>query len=405
MFIRKAYKFRLKPSAKQEAQLHQYAGAVRFAWNKVLALNLDRLRNKQPLIWYNEADYWSKLWKSSNEYGFLSDVPAHCLQQKLRDLDKAFRDGFDRKQPLKHLPRFKKRGVNDSIRFPEPKHIQILNRRIKFPKLGWIGFFKSQVINGVVKNATISRQGQHWYVSIQVEQKIISEPLNTTSEIGIDMGIASFATLSTGEMIKPINSFRILEKKLAEAQKSLSHKQRFSNNWKKQKATIQKLHRKIANTRHDFLHKSSTTLCKNHAMIVVEDLKIKNMSKSAKGTMDTPGKRVSAKAGLNKSILDQGWGEFRRQLEYKLDWAGGVFVKVPPHYTSQRCCNCGHADKDNRKNQAQFQCRKCGYSDHADINAAKNILAAGHAVLACGEEPLGASMKQELLRTSNQLAA
>lgn len=115
----------------------QYTGAVRFTWNKVLALNLDRLRNKQPLIRYNESDYWSKLWKSSEEYDFLSDVSAHCLQQKLRDLDKAFQD-------FKHLPLFKKRGVNDSIRFPDPKQIQLVNRRIKLPKLGWMGFFKSQ---------------------------------------------------------------------------------------------------------------------------------------------------------------------------------------------------------------------------------------------------------------------
>jgi putative transposase len=406
MKIRKAYKFRLKPSVKQEEMLRQYMGAVRFAWNKVLALNLERLGNRQPLIWYNEADYWSKLWKASEEYGFLADVPAHCLQQKLRDLDKAFRDAFNRNQPLKRIPRFKKRGLHDSIRFPEAKHIQIENRRIKLPKLGWMGFFKSQAIKGNIKNATISIQGSHLYVSIQVEQEINTTlPTKPVSAIGIDMGIASFAALSTGELLQPINSFRILENKLAKAQKQLSRKKRFSSNWKKQKTKIQKLHRKIANTRYDFLHKSSTTLCKNHAMIVVEDLKIKNMSKSAKGSIEIPGTNVSAKSGLNKSILDQGWGEFRRQLEYKLTWFGGVFVKVAAHYTSQCCSQCSYTDKKNRKTQSQFECQKCSYRNNADINAANNILAAGHAVLACGEEPLGASVKQEPLRKSDRLAA
>ena len=406
MKIRKAYKFRLKPSGKQEEMLRQYMGAVRFAWNKVLALNLERLHNRQPLIWYNESDYWSKLWKASEEYGFLAAVPAHCLQQKLRDLDKAFRDAFNSNQPLKRIPRFKKRGLHDSIRFPEAKHIQIENRRIKLPKMGWMGFFKSQAIKGSIKNATISIQGQHLYVSIQVEQEINTTlAKNPVSAIGVDMGIASFAALSTGEMLQPINSFRMLENKLAKAQKKLSRKKRFSSNWKKQKTKIQILHRKIANTRYDFLHKSSTTLCKNHAMIVVEDLKIKNMSKSAKGSIETPGTNVSAKSGLNKSILDQGWGEFRRQLEYKLTWSGGVFVKVAPHYTSQCCSQCGYTDKKNRNRQSQFECQECSYRNNADINAANNILAAGHAVLACGEEPLGASAKQEPLRKSDPLAA
>ena len=111
-------------------------------------MNLERLENKQKLIGYREADYFSKLWKQSNEYSFLKEVPAHCLQQKLKDLDKAFKEAFDKKQPLKRIPIFKKRGLNDSFRFPEPKHIQIENRRIKMPKLGWMGFYKSQPIEG-----------------------------------------------------------------------------------------------------------------------------------------------------------------------------------------------------------------------------------------------------------------
>ena len=132
-------------------------------------------------------------------------------------------------------------------------------------------------------------------------------------------------------------------------------------------------------------------------MIVIEDLKIRNMSKSAKGTSEKHGKRVKAKSGLNKSILDQGWYEFRRQLEYKQAWRGGYVIAIPPQYTSQRCSCCGHVSRDNRTTQAKFECVECGHSENADINAARNILAAGHAVLACGETAqLGYSMKQEL---------
>ena len=132
-------------------------------------------------------------------------------------------------------------------------------------------------------------------------------------------------------------------------------------------------------------------------MIVVEDLKIANMSHSAKGTMESPGKMVKAKSGLNKSILDQGWGAFKRLLKYKLEWAGGIFLMVNPKYTSQRCSCCGFTAKENRISQSLFYCQSCFYQANADTNAAKNILAAGHAVLACGEAAVLASMKQEPL--------
>ena len=129
-------------------------------------------------------------------------------------------------------------------------------------------------------------------------------------------------------------------------------------------------------------------------MIVVESLKIKNMSKSAKGNLLSPGSRVAAKSGLNKSILDQGWREFVRQLKYKLSWLGGILLEVPAKHTSQTCFVCKHVAQENRKTQSKFCCTKCGHKDNADINAAKNILAAGHAVLACGEKALAFSVKQ-----------
>ncbi|EPQ0488114.1 RNA-guided endonuclease InsQ/TnpB family protein, partial [Proteus mirabilis] len=158
----------------------------------------------------------------------------------------------------------------------------------------------------------------------------------------------------------------------------------FSANWQKQKHKIQRLHSHIANIRKDSLHKVTSEISKNHAMIVIEDLKVSNMSKSAKGTTERPGRNVKAKSGLNRSILEQGWYEMRRQLEYKQLWRGGQVVAIPPAYTSQKCACCGHTAKENRQSQSQFECLECGYTANADINAARNILAAGHAVLACG---------------------
>jgi len=405
MKIRKAYKFRLKPDDAQRAKLENYVGACRFLWNKVLRLNLDRLSSKQHLMWYQEADFWSKQWKASDEYGFLKAVPAHCLQQKLKDLSRAFTDAFDKTQPLKRLPRFKKRGVHDSIRFPEPKQITLNNRRIKLPKLGWLGFFKSQAMIGDIKNATVSKEAGQWYVSVQVEHVMVTPIHTATSCLGIDVGINRFASCSDGNVFESPDAFKAWRKRLACAQRQLARKKKFSMNWRKQQTRIQKIHRKIARIRHDFLHKLSTRLCKRHALVVVEDLKISNMSRSASGTLDSPGRHVSAKSGLNQSILDQGWGEFRRQLAYKLKWLGGELLAVNPKYTSQRCNGCGYTDKANRKSQAEFECIACGHIDHADMNAAKNILAAGHAVLACGEIGLPNSVKQEPLGIGNLLPA
>jgi putative transposase len=199
--------------------------------------------------------------------------------------------------------------------------------------------------------------------------------------VGIDMGIVHFATLSTGEQIASINSFKQLSETLAKAQRKLKHKVKFSANWQKQQANVRKLQTTIANVRNNFLHQTSSAISKSHAMIVMEDLKVINMSRSSKGTLDTHGKRVAQKSGLNRSILDQGWGEFRRQIEYKQQWKGGITLFVPAHHTSQTCHACGHVDPDNRKTQDAFECTACGHIENADINAAKNILVRGHQML------------------------
>ena len=390
--IRKAYKFRLKTNDEQDRLLHTFCGHARFVWNKALVLNLERLSAKQNMLWYGELDYWTKLWKKSDEYGFLKELPSQVLQQKIKDLEKAFKDGFDKNQPLKKMPVKKKRFVDDSIRFPQG--FKIDNRRIFLPKLGWVGFHKSCEIQGKPKNITVSRKGKHWYASVQVEQTIEIVHQNTWPEVGIDMGISCFVALSDGTMEQGVNSFRNHEKKLSKEQRKLSRKQKGSNNWKKQKDKINRLHIRIADVRNDYLHKLSTQISKNHAVVYVEALKVRNMSASAKGTIKEPGRMVKQKSGLNKSILDQGWGEFRRQLEYKLKWNGGKLVEVDPKYTSQQCSCCGYTHKENRPSQANFICMECGYSENADINAAKNILTLGQRGMACQANRIGGRQQE-----------
>lgn len=160
-------------------------------------------------------------------------------------------------------------------------------------------------------------------------------------------------------------------------QRKLKHKRKFSNNWIKQTRKIQKLHSKADNSRNDHLHKISTEICMGHATILIEDLDVSKVSKSAKRTENQPGKNVKFKSYLNKSILDQGWYKFRMQLEYKSCWRGGIVVAINPRYTSQICSQCSAVSKDNRKTQSSFVCTNCGLGINADINAARNILAAG----------------------------
>jgi putative transposase len=390
--IRKAYIVRLKTNDETGANLVRFCGSSRLVWNKFLSMNRERLENKQKILWYQEMAFWLKVLKRSEEYSFLKECPSQVLQQKLRDLERAFKDCFDKSQPLKRLPVFKKKGRGESIRFPQG--FKLDHRRIFLPKIGWVGFFKSRNICGRVKNITVSKKGDRWYASIQVEQMIEIGKHPSGSEIGIDAGIDCFAVFSDGTMVKGVHSFRRHEDRLAREQRKLSRNTKGSENWKKQRKKISRLHHTIRNVRNDFLHKLSTEVSENQARVYVEELQIRNMSSSARGTIEDPGRNIRAKAGLNKSILDQGWFEFRHQLRYKLSWKGGELIEVESRYTSQRCSCCGHTEKENRRSQSVFKCRACGHEENADVNAAKNVLTVGRTGMACGSNCVG-GRKQE----------
>ncbi|WP_017348779.1 RNA-guided endonuclease InsQ/TnpB family protein, partial [Pantoea sp. A4] len=268
-------------------------------------------------------------------------------------------------------PVFKRKSQgNDSIRFVNfDKYCQLDRKRVKLPSgLGWVKFRQSRAVTGKIKNATVSQHAGGWSISFQVETEVEKPVHPSTSAIGLDAGISKLATLSDGTVFEPVNSFKKNQAKLARLQRQLARKVKFSANWKKQKAKISRLHAHIANIRRDYLHKVTTTISKNHAMIVIEDLKVLNLSKSAAGTMEQHGRNVAAKSGLNRAILDQGWYEMRRQLEYKQSWLGGQVLAINPAYTSQKCGCCGHTHKDNRQSQSRFICIECGYKENADIN-------------------------------------
>lgn len=390
-----AYKFELMPNGEQQRNMRRFAGACRFVFNKALALQKENHEAGNRFIGYVPMAKHLTAWRNGIDTPWLADAPVHPLQHALKDLDRAYKNFFAKRADF---PRFKKKGMGDSFRYPDAKQFKVdqANSRVFLPKLGWLRYRNSRTILGIAKNITVSSNNDKWFVSIQTEREV-EQPLPVaTSAIGIDLGIARFATFSDASFIAPLNSFKNHQVRLARYQRRMSRKTKFSKNWKKAKTKVQKIHTTIANARRDFLHKATTTISQNHALVCIEDLQIRNMSKSSKGNSEQHGKKVRQKSGLNRSILDQGWGEFRRQLGYKVDWQGGLLLAVPPHNTSRTCPCCGYAAKENRQTQAQFLCIDCGYENHADVVGAINVLERGQRLLACGgSAQSGRSMKQE----------
>lgn len=431
MKISQHYKFRLLPNKEQEILLNQAIGSARFVWNQVLAKSFEMFA-KNERIRYETIEKKLLPLKKTPEFSFLGQTYSACLQQKIKDLAKAWDKFFNPKEQAKLkqkpfkakkpkffklpdggevqlrplMPRFKKKSDGEqSFRLPF-NDCEVIGDRVSLPKkTGWIKFKKSQEIVGKITSITIKKICGLWYVSFCINREI-EQPIHPSkSAIGVDLGIKKLITTSNGQVFDPINSFKANQVKLARLQRKLKKKTKFSENWKKLNLKINKLHHHIANIRHDYLHKVTTTLSKNHAMIVVEDLRVANMSKSAKGSIEKKGKNVKAKSGLNKSILDQGWSMLVGMLDYKQQWRGGLLVKVDPKYTSQTCSSCGHVAKENRLTQANFNCISCGFSENADINASRNILAVGHTVLSveggCGK---GRLVKQKASEIREEVA-
>jgi len=397
MIKKKAFKFRLSPTLVQRHLFCSFAGSCRFVYNRALSQRLEIYEKEQrSLSLFDQNNELAQL-KKEEETSWLRDIHSQILQQSLANLDQAFKNFFRRVRQKEKpgFPKYKKRGFSDSFRYPQG--VKVDDNRIFLPKIGWVRYIKSRDIEGRIKQTTIRKDGDHWFVSVQTE--IACDDLKHPSEssVGIDLGVARFATLSNGESIEALNSFKSLEGKLALAQRELSRKKKFSSNWKKQKRKIGNIHRKIRNSRHDFLHKTSTAISKNHALVVMEDLDVQKMTESPRGTQENPGKNIKVKSRFNRSMLDQGWHTFRSFLGYKLEWLGGKLELINPKNTSRMCTVCGHVARENRPSQAIFLCKACGHEDHADLNAAINILRAGLAQFACGEKSQDSSLKQEPL--------
>lgn len=374
MLLHRSSIYRLNPTPEQALAFAQWAGACRFIYNLALEQRRDWYRPGRNFS-YNQQQ--SELTQLRAEVDWLRAVPVHALQMAVRALDSGFQRFFS---GLGGYPQPRRKGERDRFTLPDPSYLGFkrFNKSrgaIRIPKLGWVKFVGYRPLGGELRNITISRKAGHWYASVAWRVDIPAPPKSSLPSVGIDRGVAKLATLSTGKHFEPLKCQGV-QIRLAKAQRHLARKTKFSANWEKQKAKITKLHAHAANARKDYLHKLSTTIAKSHGVVKIEALKVQNMTASAKGTVENPGKNVKAKSGLNRAILDQGWGMFAEMLRYKLAERGGELIEVPAAYTSQTCSCCGVIDKTSRKDQSTFECTACGHAENADVNAAKNILAA-----------------------------
>lgn len=389
--VLRAYRFQLCPRPAQEKSLARFAGMLRWVWNRALAEQRARRERGEPYATYVAMTKWLTVWRHAPETAWLAEGPIHPQQQVLKRLDAAFQRFFANVKAGRTpgYPRFKARRQEAGMRFPDKAEFALdaANGRIKLPKLGWVRMRMSRKVAGELRNASITREGERWFVAIQTAQQAVLPAAGLAPTLGIDVGVSNFAGRSDGGLVPPLAALAKQQKRLRRYQRSVSRKKKGSCNRKKAVAKLRRLHRRIAQQRHDWLHKLTSGLAAGHPVIAIEDLRIAAMSASARGTAAQPGRRVRQKAGLNRAILDQAWGEFARQLGYKLAAVGGQLIRVAPAYTSRTCRMCGHESADNRKTQSVFACVACGHTEHADVHAAKNILAAGHAVWARGASP------------------
>lgn len=365
----KAVKVRLYPSNEQCSIIADQIDAARYVYNRSLALR--KFAYTKFGIKVGKFDLQKRVvtLKDREKTAWLKKADSQVLQQSISNMDKAYQHFFKGGG----YPKFKsKHHSRQSIQYPQ--RVKIENSKIYLPKVGWVKCkgLREDVV-GKIKTVTVSREANLYHAAILLDDGVNTLPVCTSTEaIGIDVGVSLVAADSNGGQIKPLDLVRELTKLRLRAHQ-LSRKSKGSKNRAKAKSRLAKQNLRIANMRKDFLHKLSLQYAENQGIVVVEDLKIKNMTKSAKGTEEKPGKNVKQKQGLNRSITQQSWGLFFELLEYKVIARGGRFIKVDPQHTSQTCNVCGHVSKENRLKQEKFVCKACGHKDNADVNAAKNI--------------------------------
>jgi len=366
--VLKAYKYRIYPTKAQITLIEKHFGCSRFIYNYFLDFR-QKEYVKGKKVNYNTTQAELTKLKNLDEYKWLNEVGSQSLQMAIRNLDSAFSKFFKKKSGY---PKYKsKKQTHQS--FTAPQNIKVANNRVYLPKFTKDGiklkYHRDIPTNAILKQATISRQNNQYFVSILVDDNMpIPKPIKAKNAVGLDMGIENFIITSDYVIYPNQKHFIKQQKKLKKLQRRLSRKQYSrkkgdttlkSNNYIKQKAKVQKLHTKVYNQRKDYLHKISNEITNQYDIICVETLNVKGMIKNKR---------------LSKSIADVAWSEFIRQLEYKSSWKGKTVLKIDKWFpSSQLCSNCGANSGKKPLNIRKWTCKECGYTHNRDINASVNI--------------------------------
>ena len=374
--MRRSFKFRLRPTGQQHVALDACLRDHRTLYNAALEERREAWRRGISVRYGDQSAQLKEIRQERPEQGRWS---FSSQQATLRRLNRAF-DGFFRRVKSGQkpgYPRFRSRDRWDSVLWPsDGDGCRWRDRRAYLQGIGAIRVSVHRPVEGVVKTLAIKLEGRRWYLVLSCDD-VPEKPLPDTGKcVGIDLGITTFLATSDGELIANPRHGRVAAKRLATAQQVLARKKRGSLNRRAARAVVANRHRKVSNQRRDLHHQVARILVNVYDVIALEDLAVKDMTRSASGTLELPGTNVAAKSSLNRSILDAGWAQFTAILAAKAEEAGRVMVKVNPQYTSQRCHSCGYIDARNR-NGTSFACLACGHTGHADVNAARNVLRAG----------------------------
>lgn len=370
MEIKRAYRFRFNPTPEQEQVLARTFGCARFAYNHMLRLRTDAWFKEQKRVGYHDTSALLTELKKTPEHAWLNEVSSVPVQQALRHLQTAFANFFAKRAAY---PAFKRKDGPQSAEYTTSA-FKWDGKAIKLAKMDAplaIRWSRTLPKAAKVTTVTVSKDAAgRYFVSLLCDDTVAPKP-EAAGKVGIDLGLTHFAILSTGEKITAPNTFRKNEAKLAKLQRRLAKKQKGSKNRAKARLKVSRLHARIADARRDFLHKLSTRLISENQVIAVETLAVSNMQKNR---------------CLAKSISNASWSEFVRQLEYKAQWYGRTLVGIDRWYpSSKRCSDCGHTAPKMPLSVREWTCPECGSIHDRDVNAARNVLAAGLAASVCGE--------------------
>jgi putative transposase len=383
-------RYRLMPTTAQEAVLREHCTHARFVWNLAVEQQSWWRRGRKSAPGYLEQA--RQLTEARRENDWLRAGSQTVQQQALRDFDQAMRNFF---AGTHRRPSWRKASQHNGFRIVavRPRDVRRLGRHMGaawVPKVGWVRFRWSRAVPEARSYRVTLDRADRWHIAFAAIPPAVPGP-GTGEVVGVDRGVAVSAALSTGEMLAVPRLSPGRRRRLVLLQRKLARAKRGSNRRARVRLGVARLTAREADARKDWCEKVSTILARQFDVICVEDLKVACMTRSARGTLADPGRNVRQKAGLNRSILESGWGLLVTRLEQK---APGRVQKVNPAYTSQRCSACGHVDGRSRESQADFRCTSCGFAGNADVNAAINI-AAGHAVNARGGDRVAGPAKRE----------